>query len=94
MFISITFTKTGINETDKIAESQRLKIFIQHVHHSREHMRSNDYTPLRSRSRDDGVHGPAAFTLSADVLSHGSANGTPAAAVHQIQIWRIGWLYL
>jgi len=38
--------------------------------------------PLRNRCRDDGVHGPAASTPSADVLStpshHGSASGRPS----------------
>ena len=49
--------------------------------------------PLRNRCRDDGVHGPAASTPSADVLStpshHGSASGRPSldAVVHRIQIW-------
>ena len=43
MFISITFTETSIDETIT-AESQRLKIYIENVHHSREHMHSNDYT--------------------------------------------------
>ena len=38
--------------------------------------------PLRNRCRDDGVHGPAVSTPSANVLStpshHGSANGRPS----------------
>ena len=30
------------------AESQRLKIYVQNVHHSREHMHSNDYATAQS----------------------------------------------
>ena len=84
------------------AESQRLKIYVQNVHHSCENMHSNNYATaqlllLRWCSS-------AAFTCSADVLStpsyHGSANGRPSlegypdAVVHRIQIWRIGWPHL
>ena len=44
MFISITFTETSVDETNEnTAESQRLKIYVQNVHHSREHMHSTDY---------------------------------------------------
>jgi len=49
MFISITFTETSIDETIT-AESQRLKIYIENVHHSREHMHSNDYAIAQSLS--------------------------------------------
>jgi len=60
--------------------------------------------PLHNSCRDDGVHGPAAYTPSADVfqllhimdlravdplLKH-----TPDAVVHRIQIWRIRWSHL
>ena len=48
MFLSITFTKTSIDETNKTAESQRLKIYVQNVHHSRKHMHSNDYATAQS----------------------------------------------
>ena len=47
MFISITFEATSIDETNK-TESQRLKIYVQNVHHSREHMHSNDYATAQS----------------------------------------------
>jgi len=49
MFISITFTETSIDETKKnTAESQRLKNYVQNVHHSRKHMHSNDYATAQS----------------------------------------------
>ena len=48
VFISITFTETSIDETNKTAESQRLRIYVQNVHHSREHMHSNDYATAQS----------------------------------------------
>ena len=34
--------------------------------------------PLRNRYRDDGVHGPAASTLSADILSTFNVLSTPS----------------
>ena len=40
MFVSITFRAISIDETNKTAESQRLKIYVQNVLHSREHMHS------------------------------------------------------
>jgi len=62
------------------AESQTLKICVQNVYHSREHMHSNDYTTVQSLPR--WWCGPAASTRSADVLStpshHGSVNGRPS----------------
>ena len=102
MFISITFMATSIVETNKTAESQRLKIYVKNVHHSREHMHSNDYTTAQSLPQ--WWCGPAASTRSADILSTPSCHGsrtvdpllkdTPDAAVHPIQIWQIGWPHL
>jgi len=80
MFISITFTGNSIDETNKTAESQRLKIYIQYVHHSRGHMHSNDYAIAESLPW--WWCGPSASNPTADVLSspshHGSANGRPS----------------
>jgi len=66
--------------------------------------------PLRNCCCDDGVHGPAASTPSAVVLSTFNVllihimdpravdpllkQHTPDAVVHQIQIWRIRWPHL
>jgi len=65
--------------------------------------------PRRNRCRDDGVHGPAASTPSADVLSTFNVlsthimdpravdpllKHTPDAVVQRIQIWRIRWPHL
>ena len=53
---------------------------VQNVHHSREHMHSNDYAIAQSQPW--WWCSPAASTPSADVLStpshHGSANGRPS----------------
>ena len=64
---------------------------------------------LRNRCHDDGVHCPAASTLSADVLSTSNIlsthimdprvvdpllKHTSNAVVHRIQIWRIRWPHL
>ena len=99
MFISITFTETSVDETNEnTAESQRLKIYVQNVHHSREHMHSTDY--VIASSLPWWRCGPAASTRSADVLStlhimdlrtvDTILKDTPDAVVHRIQIWRIG----
>jgi len=45
-----TFTETSIDETNKTAESLRLKIYVQNVHHLREHMHSNDYRYASAQS--------------------------------------------
>jgi len=65
--------------------------------------------PLRNRCRDDGVHGPAASTPSAVVLSTFNVlsthimdpravnpllKHTPDVVVHRIQIWQIRWPHL
>ena len=59
--------------------------------------------PLRNHCRDGGVHGSAASTPSADVLSTHIMDlravdpllkDTPDAVVHRIQIWQIKWPYL
>ena len=65
--------------------------------------------PLRNRCRNVGVHGPAASTPSAVVLSTFNVlsthimdpravdpllKQTPDAVVHRIQIWRIRWPHL
>ena len=74
------------------------------VHHSREHMYSNDYAIAQSLPW--WWCGPAASTPSADVStpSHrGSANGRPSLegyprcckfVIHRNQIWRIGCQHL
>ena len=103
-----------VSTKQNTADSQRLKIYVQNVHHLREHMHSNDYATAQSLprwrcARDDGVHGPATSTLSADVLSTFSVlsthimdpravdpllKHTPDAVLHRIQIWRIRWAHL
>jgi len=51
MFISIIFTETSIDETNKTAKSQTYKIYVENVHHSRQHMHSNDYAIAQSLPR-------------------------------------------
>ena len=103
MFISITFTETSIDETNKTAESQRLKIYVQNVHHSREHMHSNDYATAQSLPRwrcawSSSRHSPSrrSFNFQRSFSSHhGSTSAWSIphtdAVVHRIQIWRIRW---
>ena len=45
---SITFTETSIDETNETQQKVRLKIYVHNVHHSREHMHSNDYAAAQS----------------------------------------------
>jgi len=101
MFISITFTETSIDETNKTQQKVRGSKFVFTIHAN---TCIQTTTPLRNRCHDDGVHGPAAFTPSADVLSTFNVlsthimdpqavdpllKHTPDAVVHRIQIWRI-----
>ena len=91
------------------AESQRLKIYVQNVHHSREHMHSNGYATAQSLPRWRCAWSSSLHSLSRRSfnfqrsfnLHHGSTSGidsllkhTPDAVVHRIQIWRIRWPHL
>ena len=40
--------ETSISKTNKTQQKVRLKIYVQNVHHSREHMHSNDYATAQS----------------------------------------------
>jgi len=44
----ITYRNQYRRNKQNTAESQRLKMYVQNVHHSREHMHSNDYTTAQS----------------------------------------------
>ena len=91
----------NIYKTNKTQDNHRFKIYVQKVHHSREHMHSNDYATAESLPR--WWNGPAASTPRQTYFQvstnshHGSANdrpsleGYPDAVVHRIQIRRIGW---
>jgi len=92
MFISITVRATSIDETNKTQQKVRGSKFMFKISSilSTTHANTCIQTtmPLRNRCPDDGVHGPAASTPSADVLStfnvlstpshHGSASGRPS----------------
>ena len=69
MFISITFRATSIDETDKIQQKVRGSKFVFKMSTIHANTWIQTTMPLRNRCRDDGVHGPAASTPSADVLS-------------------------
>ena len=57
MFISIKFTKTSTDKMNKNrSESHRFKIYVQNVHHSHEHVQSNDYATA-------GFHGATGIGL-------------------------------
>jgi len=105
MFISITFTETSIDETNKTQQKVKGSKFVfkmSTIHANTCIQISNDYTTVQSLPW--WWCGPAASTRSADVLStpshHGSANGRPSlegypkCKVHRIQIWRTGWPHL
>jgi len=109
MFISITFRATSIDETNKTQQKVRGSKFMFKMSTIYANTCIQMTMPLRNRYRDDGVHGPAASTPSADVLSTFNVlsthimdpravdpllKHTPDAVVHRIQIWRIRWPYL
>jgi len=81
MFISITFTETSIDETNKTqSESQKLKIYVQNVHHSCEHMHSNDYATAQSLPRWRCAWFSSLHSLSRRSFNsyHGSTSGRPS----------------
>ena len=69
MFISITFTETSIDETNKTQQKVRGSKFVFKMSTIHANTCIQTTMPLRNRCRDDGVHDPAASTPSADVLS-------------------------
>ena len=109
MFTSITFMTTSIDKTNKTQQKARGSKFMFKMSTIHANTCIQTTMPLRSRCRDDGVHGPAASTPSADVLSTLNVLSThimdppavdplskhiPDAVVHRIQIWRIRWPHL
>jgi len=69
MFISITFRGTSIDETNKTQQKVRGSKFVFKMSTIYANTCIQTTVPLRNRCHDDGVHGPAASTPSADVLS-------------------------
>jgi len=69
MFISIALRATSIDETNKTQQKVRGSKFIFKMSTIHANTCVQTTVPLRNRCRDDGVHGPAASTPSADVLS-------------------------
>ena len=103
MFISITFRATSINETNKTQQKVRGSKFMFEMSTIHANPCIQTTMPLHNRCRDDGVHGPAASSPSADVLSthimdpqavNPLLKHTPDAVVHRIQIWRNRWPHL
>ena len=82
LYRSHNYRATSIDETNKTQQKVRGSKFMFKM--STIHAKTCIQTtmPLRNRCRDDSVHGPAASTPSADVLStplhHGSASGRPS----------------
>ena len=110
MFISIAFRAASIDETNKTQQKVRGSKFIFKMSTIHANTCIQTTVPLRIHCRDDGVHGPAASTPSADVLSTFNVLSTHImdpravdpflkhshadAVVHRIQIWRIRWPHL
>ena len=69
MFISIAFTATSIDETNKTQQKVRGSKFIFKMATIHANTCIQTTVPLRNRCLDDSVHGPSASTPSADVLS-------------------------
>ena len=103
------FRATSIDKTNKTQRTVRGSKFMFKMSTIYANICIQTTMPLRNRCRDDGVHGPAASTPSADVLSTLNVlsthimdlwavdpllKHTPDAVVHRIQIWRIRWPHL
>ena len=67
MFISITFTETSIDETNKTQQKVRGSTLMFNMSTIHANTCIQMTMPLRNRCRDDGVHGPAASTVVAFV---------------------------
>ena len=101
MFISITFRATSIDETNKTEQKVRGSKFMFKMSTIHANTCIQTTMPLRNCCRDNGVHGLAACTPSADVFSTFNVlsahimdpravdpllKHTPNAVVHRIQI--------
>ena len=104
MFISIAFRATSIDKTNKTQQKVRGSKFMFKMSTIHANTCIQTTTQLRNHCRDDGVHGPAASTPSAVVLSTFNVLSThiinpravdpllkhsPDAVIHRIQIWWI-----
>ena len=97
MFISITFTETNIDETNKTHQKVigSKCMFKMSTIHANTCIQTT--TPLRNRCRDDGVLQHPPLPQQIDVLSTFNVLSTHImdhAVVHRIQIWRIRWPHL
>jgi len=101
MFISITVRATSIDETNKTEQKVRGSKFMFKMSTIHANTCIQTTMPLRNCCRDNGVHGLAACTPSADVFSTFNVlsahimdpravdpllKHTPNAVVHRIQI--------
>jgi len=100
MFISITFTATSIDETNKTQQKIRGSKFMFKMSTIHANTCIQTTTPLRNRCRDDAVvQQPSLPQQTFFQLFHimdmrtvdPLLKDTPDAVVHWIQIWRIGW---
>ena len=99
MFISITFTETSINGTNKTQQKVRgSTMFKMSTIHANTCIQTT--TPLQNRCRDDSVvqqppHPQQTFFQLFHIMDSRTANpllkDTTDAVVHRIQISRIGW---
>jgi len=103
MFISITFTESSIDETNKTQQKVRGSKFMFKMSTIYGNTCIQTTTPLRNRCRYDGVvqQPPLPHQTFFQLLQIMDPRAvdpllkhTPYAVVHQIQIWRIRWLHL
>ena len=104
MFISITFTESSIDETNKTQQKVRGSKFMFKISTIHANTCIQTTTPLRNHCHDDGVvqQPPVAHQQTFFQLLHTMdlrtvdplLTDTPDAVVHLIQIWRIGWPHL
>ena len=100
MFISITFTETSIDKTNKAQEKVRRSKFMFKM--STIHANIQTTTPLLNCCRDGVVQQPPLAQQMFFQLLHIMVlrtvdpllKDTSDAVVNRIQIWRIGWPHL
>jgi len=103
MFISITFTETSIDETNKPQQKVRASKFMLKMSTIHANTCIQMTTPLRNRCRDDGVVQQLplpqqTFFQLLHIMDPQMVDpllkDTPDAVVHRIQIWQTGWPHL
>jgi len=95
MFISIKFTETSINKTNKIHQKVIGSKFMFKMSTIYTNTCTQTTMPLHSRHCNDGMVQHTFLQLIMDLRTVDTLlNDIPDAVVHQLQIRQIGWRHL